>query len=215
MVENPNLRAVEIEEVMQTSSYTYLKLREVNDVYWAAISRRDDLEEGETYYFDNWMEQKNFPSKELGRTFESILFIQYISDEPFSANQPAASAKKGSSRVGNMEIEPMEPAEGGITLAELFRNRQDYDGEVVIVRGEVVKFTSAVMKRNWVHIQDGTAYGTKFDLTITTTESVSQGDVVTFKGKVILDKDFGHGYSYEVLMEDAVLKKIEKKVSLQ
>jgi hypothetical protein len=190
-------------------------MREVNDVYWAAISRRDDLEEGETYYFDNWLEQKNFPSKELDRTFESILFIQFISSDPFAANRAATPGKKGSSRVGNMEIEPMEPAEGGITVAELFKNREAYNGKEVVVRGEVVKFTTAVMKRNWVHIQDGTAHGTQYDLTITTTESVSQGDVVTFKGKIILDKDFGYGYNYEVLMEDAILMDAEKKVSLQ
>ena len=29
------------------------------------------------------------------------------------------------------------------------------------------------------------------------------GDVVTVEGKVTLDKDFGHGYFYEIIIEEA------------
>jgi hypothetical protein len=59
------------------------------------------------------------------------------------------------------------------------------------------------MGKNWVHIQDGTEYQGGFDLTITTDGQVAVGETVTFEGKIVLDKDFGYGYSYPVLMEEA------------
>ena len=94
--ENPNLREVVVKEIEQTSSYTYLKLKEEGSVYWAAISRRDDVEKGSTYYFDNFMEMKNFPSKELDKTFESIYFIEDFSDKPFPAANAGNMQKTGS-----------------------------------------------------------------------------------------------------------------------
>jgi hypothetical protein len=62
------------------------------------------------------------------------------------------------------------------------------------------------MGKNWVHLQDGTGKaGPKKtatnDLLVTTQEVVEVDDVVTFQGMIVLKKDFGAGYSYEVLME--------------
>jgi hypothetical protein len=208
-INNPNLREVVVKEVVQTSSYTYLKMKEEGAVYWGAIPRRDDIEEGGTYYFDHFMEMKDFPSKELDKTFASLYFIEEISDEPFAANQIQATGPKGSNKVGDMEIELMDPPEGGITIGELYANREKYQDKEVTVRGRVVKYTEAVMKKNWVHIQDGSSHGKDFDLTITTTDKVENNQVVTFKGKIILNKDFGHGYAYDVLMEDAELTEVE------
>ena len=83
------------------------------------------------------------------------------------------------------------------------------------VKGHVVKFTEAVMEKNWVHIQDGTKAGGDFDLTITTTNIVAVGDIAVFEGVVTLDKDFGYGYAYDVLLEEAVVLETEKATSLQ
>jgi hypothetical protein len=58
------------------------------------------------------------------------------------------------------------------------------------------------MGKNWVHIQDGSEFQGGFDLTITTDKKVSLDDTVTFEGKIVLDKDFGYGYFYNVLMEE-------------
>ena len=63
------------------------------------------------------------------------------------------------------------------------------------------------MHRNWAHIQDGTKSGEQFDLTVTTMENVKVGDVVIFEGTVSLKKDFGAGYFYEVIVENARLVK--------
>lgn len=215
-INNPNLREVVVKEILQTSSYTYLQLKEENAVYWGAIPRRDDIEVGNTYYFDNFMEMKDFPSKELDRTFDNIYFIQSISDKPYPApTQMKGNQQTGSSHVGDMEIENVKPAEGGITIGQLFDNKKDYEGKTVLVKGKVVKFTAAVMGKNWVHIQDGTRSGNNVDLTITTADVVNNGDIVTFEGTVYLDKDFGYGYAYDVIIEEATLKDTESSPSLQ
>ena len=71
------------------------------------------------------------------------------------------------------------------------------------IRGVVVKYNSQVMNRNWIHIQDNTEFSGKFDLTVTTLDSVAVGTTATFKGIIALDRDFGSGYTYDVIMEQA------------
>ena len=97
----------------------------------------------------------------------------------------------------------VDVVKGGVTIAELFANPQNFDGKKIIVKGKITKFNKEIMQKNWAHLQDGTSDGDNFDLTITTLETVRPGDIVTFKGKITLDKDFGYGYSYKILMEDA------------
>ena len=93
------------------------------------------------------------------------------------------------------------------SLKELFDNHDQYGGKKVVVKGECVKVNNQIMGRNWVHIQDGTKDGdTPYDLTITTQEEATIGDELTFEGVITLNKDFGGGYTYDVIMEKAKLK---------
>ena len=92
-----------------------------------------------------------------------------------------------------------------ITIARLFGNREYYANKEVKIRGVAVKVNENVMDRNWVHIQDGTSFNSNFDLTVTTNDSITIGEEVTFKGKIILDKNFGSGYFYDIIMENAEL----------
>ena len=66
-----------------------------------------------------------------------------------------------------------------------------------------MKFSTGIMDKNWIHFQDGTSYSEKFDLTVTTNQEVNVGDIITIKGRISLDKDFGYDYFYDVIMEDA------------
>ena len=101
----------------------------------------------------------------------------------------------------------IEPCSGCITIGKLFANKKSYSGKKIKVKGVVTKVNEAIMEKNWVHIQDGTDSEGEFDLTITTTRSVSVGDTVTFEGVIALDKDFGYGYFYNILMEDGDILK--------
>lgn len=207
--DNPNLKEAVVKEILQTSSYTYLKFEGDGEEYWGAIPRRDDIVKGNTYYFDSSMEMKNFPSKELDRTFDRIYFIESIRDTPYPKPDQVNMDKRGSSQVGNMEVETIERVEGGITIAELYDNKSDFAGKIVKIKGKVVKFTTAVLGKNWVHIQDGTISGNNLDITITTVDVVNIDDIATFEGLVVLDKDFGSGYAYDVIIEDAKLLDIK------
>lgn len=97
----------------------------------------------------------------------------------------------------------VEPAEGCITIANLFENKKSYSGKTVKVKGQVTKINTQIMGKNWIHIQDGSEFQGEFDLTLTTDANINVGETVTFEGKIVLDKDFGYGYSYDVLMEES------------
>jgi hypothetical protein len=80
-------------------------------------------------------------------------------------------------------------------------------GAKVTIRAKVVKFSPMIMGKNWVHLRDGTgsAADKTDDLLVTTMDQAKVGDVVLVKGTVRTDKDFGAGYSYKVLVEEATL----------
>ncbi|HEX5855722.1 MAG TPA: OB-fold nucleic acid binding domain-containing protein, partial [Thermoanaerobaculia bacterium] len=94
------------------------------------------------------------------------------------------------------------------TVSELWAQRAALKGKEVSVKAKVVKITAGVMGRNWLHVRDGSgSKATKDnDLTVTTDANAKVGDVVTLSGTVSVDKDFGAGYTYPVIVENAKLK---------
>ena len=96
----------------------------------------------------------------------------------------------------------VEPCADCITIDKLLEGKKSYEGKVIKVKGQVTKYNGGIMGKNWVHIQDGTETRDGFDLTVTTNATVSVGEIVTFEGKIALDKDFGYGYSYKIIMEE-------------
>jgi hypothetical protein len=203
------VRKVKVKEVQQTSQYTYLFVAEGRNKYWCAINKAQ-VEVGKTYYWRTGMEMKDFKSRELDRTFPSIFFVEDFSEQPILAEsmQPQMpNATTGRQMIPLKEGIAVDKAEGGITIAELFANRNNFSGKTVKIKGEVVKYSPGIMNRNWVHMQDGTKDGSDFDLVVTTNDSVVVGSVVTAEGVVAVDKDFGYGYSYSVLVEEAKISK--------
>jgi hypothetical protein len=94
------------------------------------------------------------------------------------------------------------PCDDCITIGRLMADKKSFSGKTIKVKGVVTKINEEIMGKNWIHIQDGSEAEGVFDLTITTMHTASVGDTVTFEGKIILDKDFGYGYYYNVLMEE-------------
>ena len=97
--------------------------------------------------------------------------------------------------------------EEGKDIAWVYANKDSLAGQPVSLRGKVVKFNANILGTNWLHIQDGSgsAADASNDLTVTSATQVAVGDTVVVTGNVVLDKDFGAGYSYPVLVEDASL----------
>ena len=78
----------------------------------------------------------------------------------------------------------------------------------VLVRGKIVKYNAGIMGKNWIHLRDGSgsAADESNDILVTTTQPAKLADVVTVQGVVRTNKDFGSGYAYKVLIDDAALK---------
>ena len=194
-----------VQEVIQATSYTYMKVKEADNEFWIAVTKRQ-IEPGATISFADALEMTNFPSKDLQRTFEKIYFVSRIVGDGSSESQQSMSMPlRMKPELEKKEIS-IEPAQGGVTISKLFANRDSYADKTVLVKGQVTKVNRAIMDRNWVHLQDGTSDSGNFDLTVTTKDDVKVGDVVTFEGKIALNKDFGAGYTYEVIMEEAKLQ---------
>ena len=198
-----NEQKVSVLEVLQASQYTYLKVKDNNQDYWIAVTKLN-AKEGDEYYIGKKMQMNNFKSKDLDRTFDTVFFVQEISKNPIMSTPPAMTSSIESRRpvIEKQEIN-VEKADGGVTVSELFAGAASYAGQTVKIKGKVIKVNNGIMGRNWVHIQDGTSDNGKFDLTVTTDANVTVGQIVTFEGVIATNKDFGAGYAYEVLMEQA------------
>lgn len=127
--------------------------------------------------------------------------VRQTSNNSDMNHKTIADDKKSAVVVKKMDIK-IEPGDGCISISSLLSNKKSFSGKVIRVKGQVTKFNPEIMGKNWVHIQDGSEFQGEFDLTITTDKKVSLGDTVTFEGKIVLDKDFGYGYFYNVLMEE-------------
>ena len=196
---------VVVEEVLQTSKYTYLNVTEDGTKSWIAIPKKE-VKVGATYYYRGGLLKRNFKSQEFDRVFEEVYLVSDVSEDPgFGGGMSGGGNPHGGGEPQLEQTTKLDPPAGGISIAELFKNRQKYDGQVVKVTGRCVKYNSMIMRRNWVHLQDGSAPGEGVDLTVTTTDKVELGTIVSFEGKIALNKDFGAGYKYEIIMEEAKL----------
>jgi len=124
--------------------------------------------------------------------------------------QMAAQHQAAATGPSDIKIQKVSKASGSDarTVEEIWSQRDKLKGKPVTVRGQVVKFTP-VMGKNFVHLRDGSGNADKKtnDVTITTGDAAAVGDVVTAKGVIVVDKDFGSGYAYPVMIEDAKVSK--------
>jgi hypothetical protein len=211
----------QVVEVVDGGSYTYLRIRTKNsgDVWVATLPMK--LQKGANVVVPDPMLMTNFHSKALNRTFDEIVFgtAQAAGAAmPSPAAKSAAAASTAQTHPSPHGMAAKEPAVAvgrvdkaagaeGRTVAEVNQQAKQLAGKNVQVRGKVVKVSTSIMGRNWVHLRDGTgkADGSN-DLLLTTTQVPKVGDVVLARGVVRVNADFGSGYSYPVLVEKATLK---------
>lgn len=209
VAEPAEVTGVVVKEVMEAGGYTYIKGVEGGEEIWMAIPQTK-IEVGQTVYYQGGMVMKNFESKQLNRTFENILFLEGISFEKEAA-KPVKNPHQGTAaEVAKTERPPLPQIslpEDVVSIEDIFSKRSEFEGKTLKVYGVVWKVNNGILDRNWVHIEDGTSTEDKSSLTITTQEMIKVGDTIKMTGKIILNKDFGYGYVYDVLLEESTLVK--------
>jgi hypothetical protein len=123
------------------------------------------------------------------------------------AQQPAAMNHPTAKPGAEVDLSGITKAEGGKTVAELYAEKDQLANKKVTLRGKVVKTNAGIMGKNWLHVRDGSGAEGANDLTVTTTsaELPKVGDTVVVTGQVGVNKDFGMGYQYAVILEDAAV----------
>lgn len=207
-----NLMTGVVLETMDVSSYTYVRLRTETEEVWAAapVTR---VKTGDTVVLSDPMLMENHESKSLKRTFDRIYFAGSLMARAEWAAGHKAGAGHGASGGAHpkieapaMEIGKIEKAAGGVTVGEIFKDRMKFEGKSVFVRGRVVKANYGIMGKTWLHVRDGSGAEGGNDLAVTTTsETPKAGDLVTVKGVFAGEKDFGMGYRYAGIVENAIV----------
>ena len=189
-------------EAKDVESYTYLRLKTKDGETWAAVSTAP-VKKGAEVTLENVMVMNNFESTSLKKTFPTILFGTLAGA---AGNQPAAATAKVAD-TPDVKV-PKASGPNARTVAEIVTKSAELKDKPVLVRGRIVKYNAAIMGKNWIHLRDGSgsAANGSNDLIVTTASQAKTGDIVTVKGVVRTDKDFGSGYAYKVLVEDATLQ---------
>ncbi len=182
--------------------YTYLQVKENKNEYWIAVPTME-IDNGETVYFSKFMVMENFHSENIDKTFDKILFVEdarksTTPDEMKKIHSGATSTEKQQINI--------EPLKDGMTILQIYNDKSDLKGKVVNVKGQVVKFNKQIMNRNWIHIQDGTGNENEYDLVITSDQDTKVGDIIVAEGTLSVDKDFGAGYFFPVIVENAKIQ---------
>lgn len=196
-------------ETMDSAGYTYVQIDNNGEKTWIAVTETK-VKKGQKLSFAPGMEMLNFESKSLKRTFDRIIFSGGVIGAQGVSGEKKSPGSKGSAVTSTEKIK-VDRASGqsAYTVAEIYKNSKKLEKKKVSVKGKVVKVSTGVMSKNWVHIQDGTGdakTGTD-DLVVTGNDIPAVGDEVTASGTLYNNKDFGSGYKYVVIIEDASIKK--------
>jgi hypothetical protein len=195
-------------ETMDASQYTYVKVKTASGDIWAASSTFK-VAVGDTVVVPLDSPMDNYHSQALNRDFARIYFATAITRP--GETPPMSVAEATAAPLGPLPVtDRIPPAPGGISIEHLWANRKALSGRAVTLRGRIVKVNGNIMDLDWTHIQDGSGDATAGtnDITITSkpgSASARLGDVVTVTGTVVLDKDFGAGYAYAVILENATI----------
>ena len=211
-------------EVKPAMGYKYLKVQEQGKETWVAIANAP-VQVGDKIGFDKKTMMKDFKSKSLGQEFKEIYFASdvYLPQKPTAPKSMkdmlGLSVQKKDPHTGmgiGMSPQPTDekPAKPFVkkdtyTVEEVHMWKKSLKDKNITVTGSVYKVSKGIMKRDWVHLGDGTGNEKKLtdDLVFTApTSTIKAGDKVLAKGTVAVDKDFGYGYFYPVIIEKSTFE---------
>jgi len=190
---------------MDARSYTYVQIDTGAETVWAA-GPKTPVRAGDNVTLAPGTLMRDYHSATFDRTFAQIYFVPAIHADTCPAPHTTPQGPTLPSRNGGAAsvAASLQSLPGGHTIAELRQQRDQLNGTQVTLRGVVTKVNEQIMGRNWVHLQDATTVDGA-DLTVTTTQQAAAGQIVIVRGTLACDRDFGYGYRYDILVEDAQL----------
>ena len=208
----PGMVRGEALETMDSGGYTYVFMDTGQDQRWVA-ALETPVAVGDVIQTDQGMAMSGFTSNTLNRTFNVVYFVGSLQNlsggsQPMaqaSDELPAGHPDVTGGAAPAAAVSNVEPFEQGRDIAYVYANKDDLAGSEITLRGRVVKYNPGILGWNFIHIQDGSgdAAAGNNDLIVTTKADTAVGETVVLTGNIVLDKDFGAGYSYPVLLEDA------------
>lgn len=209
----PNISG-SVTETMNTAGYTYIKVDTGTEEIWVAAPEFE-VKVGDPVIVGQSLPMPNYHSNTLDRDFDVVHFAgnvavagegMALSENPGMAGHENCDLDdEAHARPAPVEVEvdfsTLKPLGGGKTLAEVFAQRTALVGQEIGIRAKVVKFSPNIMKTNWIHLQDGSE-GNR-DLTITSAATPGVGDTVVVKGTLEQNQDFGYGYKYDLIIQNA------------
>jgi hypothetical protein len=213
-------------ETTNTSGYTYVQVDTGSKKLWAATTVFP-VKVGDQVTVGAGVPMTGYHSKTLNRDFDVVYFTGLISvggAGSGAGGMPALPAGHppltGAATPGlppghpsltapatppKLDLTGIKPAAGGKTIREIYAGVGKLAGQSVSVRGKVVKYNAMILGKNWLHIQDGTGSAEKMDndITVTSTMGAAVGATVLVTGTLSTNRDFGAGYKYGVMIEDA------------
>jgi hypothetical protein len=154
----------------------------------------------------------NFESKEYNRVFDKVYLISSLVAADHASHSSVEDIKDYSEKVQYTPSPTKEDIpthtdkiiefKGSIKIADLVKSPKKYEGKTVQISGICTKINPGIMDRNWIHIKDGSK--DSYDLVITSSTFIPEGKTFTMKAVVTLNKDFGAGYKYDLILEDGV-----------
>jgi hypothetical protein len=189
-----------VTEIRHAGSYSYLEVQEkTKEKFWIAVSVTKEVNVGDMVRFQKELVAENFESKALNKVFAKVMFASNLQ---FRTQTPSPFITK------IVETSPYQTKDT-LSIADLLTKRKDLVGKEVYIRAKVVKVSTNIQERHWVHLQDGTGNNGEVGRVVFTTKNdvPHVGDVVLALGKVSIDKDFGSGYVYPIIVEETVFSK--------
>ncbi len=187
-------------EALPTSKYVYVRVKEGAEEFWVAAMKQE-VAIGRSYFYRGGLLKTDFHSTEYDRTFDKVYLISQLvlSDHGNAGgglNMPTTTPQHAHALDG-----ASTPVDGAlpVKIAALVADPKKFAGKAVRVTGKVTKVNPNIMGRNWIHLKDGASDGK--EVVVTTALSLTVGSSVTMVGTVVLDKDFGSGYTYDILLE--------------
>lgn len=210
--------------------YTFLEIKGPAKTFWAA-THLVKVKPGDTVEVLHPFLMTNFNVKSLNRTFKEIYFADGVivngkradvvrneaSTQPSPMKEgmkmpeamegmtnPHAGMSAPHGKTAPIDASDVMPLADGVSVHEVLSKAGSLEGKTVKLRVKVTKYLPQIMKRNWIHVVDNSVKDG--DLVATTDEVFKVGDTVIIQGKVVVNKDFGYGYKYPVMLEETTAK---------